>query len=159
VRWHEYPFSCPGSYGGEPYQLAGIAAASRTEVAFLCASAAGMFHTGKEVLVSVNGGRTARLTGHAPWPGDVSGFATPPYRSTVLTIAVEYPGPSRLYRSASSGTSWTVVGVPGSGGISLSSLSYVSRSVGWLVVGSPGMGAGQLLRTVTAGRSWTTVRF
>ncbi len=159
VSWHEYPLHCPGTYGGVPYTLAGIAPASRTEVAFLCAAPTGMFRTGKEVLVSVNGGRTTRLTGHAPALGDVSGFATPPYRSTVLTITVAYPGPSRLFRSASSGRTWATAGLPGTGGVSVSSPSFVSRSVGWLVVGFPGTGPNKLMRTVTGGRSWRAVRF
>lgn len=158
VRWHEYPLHCPGYYQG-PYQLDGIAPASRTEVAFLCDAPTGMFRTGKEVLVSVNGGRTTRLAGHAPVPGDVSGFATPPYRSTVLTIAVTYPGPNRLYRSASSGKTWAAVGLPGTGGVPVTSLSYVSRSVGWLLVGSPGIGPNRLMRTAAGGRTWTRVRF
>jgi len=59
VRWHRYPFSCPAREN----LRAGIAAASRSQVAFLCAMAEGTYHTVKEVLRSVNGGRTEHLTG------------------------------------------------------------------------------------------------
>ena len=134
VHWRKYPFSCPAGLG-----LGGIAAASSLQVAFLCARGQGMYHTVKEVLRSVNGGRTEYPTGQAPLAGDVYGFAVPPYRATVITIAVVTPGLSYLYRSANGGNTWAEIAVSGtSGGVSLSSLSYVSRTVGWVVVGQPG---------------------
>jgi hypothetical protein len=82
-------------------------------VAFLCAEAQGTFHTVKDVLLSVNGGKTEHLTGQAP------------------------------------------IG----GGVSLGSLSYLSRTVGWVVVGEPSFaGLHQLLRKSDAGRTWHPVR-
>jgi hypothetical protein len=39
VHWHQYPFGCPGA----GYGLSGIAAASRSQVVFLCTNAEGMF--------------------------------------------------------------------------------------------------------------------
>ena len=40
ARWHRYPLRCPAGYN-----LAGGAAASRSDVVFLCADALGTFHT------------------------------------------------------------------------------------------------------------------
>ena len=157
VHWSKYPFSCPGAY----YHLAGIAATSPSHVLFLCAFPQGMFQTEKEVLLSVNGGRTEHLIGPAPMGGDVSGFAVLPQRATMITIAVVTPGPDYLYRSANGGKTWTRVAVPGTGGgVSLSSLSYVSPTVGWMVIGGPfGGGESLLLRTADAGATWYQVRF
>ena len=141
--------------------LGGIAAASRSRVAFLCANAEGTFHTVKDVLRSVNGGRTAHLAGPAPLGGDVPGygaFAVPPHRANVVTIAVYSAGPSSLYRSANGGKTWAEITIPGtSGGVSLGSLTYVSRTVGFVVVGQPGGRVHQLLRTTDAGRTWKQV--
>jgi photosystem II stability/assembly factor-like uncharacterized protein len=158
VHWHKYAFSCPGAY----YGLSGIAAASHSHVMFLCTNALGTFHTEKEVLRSVNGGRTEHLTGQAPVGGDTNGeIAVPQHRSKVITIAAISPGPDFLYRSADGGKTWAPLEVPGtSGGVNMSSLSYVSRTVGWVVVGGPGEGSqSQLLRTSNAGRSWHQVSF
>jgi photosystem II stability/assembly factor-like uncharacterized protein len=159
VRWHRYPFRCPGAR----YQLSDIAAASHSNVAFLCTDAHGMFQTDKAVLRSVNGGRTEHLAGHAPAGGDTNGgIAVPPHRSKVITIAVISPGPDFLDRSADGGKTWAEVAVPGTGGgVNLGSLSYVSRTVGWVVAGGPPLqgGSNRLLRTSDAGRSWHTVRF
>lgn len=97
---------------GRPW-AGGIAPASRSHVAFLRAEAQGPFHTVKDVLLSVNGGKTEHLTGQAP------------------------------------------IG----GGVSLGSLSYLSRTVGWVVVGEPSFaGFDQLLRKSDAGRTWHPVR-
>ena len=159
VHWHRFPFSCPGSH----YGLAGIAAASRSDVTFLCASAQGMFHTDKEVLRSVNGGRTAHLTGRAPVEGDTYGdaLAVPPHHPKVITIAVVSPGLSFLDRSADGGRTWAEITIPGTeGGVNLSSLSYVSRTAGWVVAGGPTTaGPGQLLLTSDSGRTWHPVTF
>ena len=156
VSWHEYPFGCPGA----GYGLSGIAAASRSHVVFLCADAMGMFHTGKEVLRSVNGGKTEQLAGQPPVGGDVTGgIAVPPHHSKVIGIAVVTPGPDFLYRSASGGKTWTEITIPGtSGGVNLNSLSYLSRTAGWVVAGSPGE-TPTLLRTTDGGRTWHPVTF
>ena len=157
VHWNKYPFSCPGTY----YQSAGIAPVSPSHVLFLCAFPQGMFQTEKEVLLSVNGGRTEHLIGPAPMGGDVSGFAVLPDRVTMITIAVVTPGPDYLYRSANGGKTWTRVAVPYTGGgVSLSSLSYLSPTVGWMVIGGPFSGGESLLlRTTDAGATWYRVRF
>jgi photosystem II stability/assembly factor-like uncharacterized protein len=159
VHWRNYPFRCPGTYD----ELTGIAAASVSHVVFLCSNAQGMFHTNKEVLVSVNGGRTERRAGYAPVSGDdpYDGIAVPPPPSTVITIAAYAPGPDYLYRSANGGKTWVSLQVPGTdGGANLSSLSYVSVTVGWVVTGGPaGGGPAQLLRTSDAGSTWHKVAF
>jgi hypothetical protein len=45
--------------------LGGVAAASSWQVAFLCGASEGTYHSAKEVLLSVNTGRTEHLTGQA----------------------------------------------------------------------------------------------
>ena len=161
VHWARSPFHCPApAAGGPPYSLAGIAAASRPDVAFLCAAGEGMYHTSMKVLVSVNGGRTVRPAAQVPQDeGDVYGFAVPPGRPAVITIGVVTPGLDYLYRSANGGKAWAAIAIPGTGGgPTLSSLSYVSPTVGWVVAGMPSF-PGQLLRTSDAGRTWHAVRF
>jgi hypothetical protein len=159
VHWHEYAFTCPGAY----YGLSGIAAASPSHVVFLCANAEGMFRTDKEVLRSVNGGRTEHLAGYAPVGGDdpFGGITVPPNRSLVITIAAYAPGPDYLYRSGNGGKTWAEIEAPGTdGGLNLSCPTYVSRTVGWVVIGEPGDGShNQLLRTSDAGVSWHKVSF
>jgi hypothetical protein len=155
VHWHQYRLHCPAGYG-----LAGISAASRSRVAFLCTDPQGMFQTPKAVLVSVNGGQTQRLAGHAPTSGDTGQIAVPPGAGQVITIPVITPGPDYLARSADGGRIWAEITIRGTdGGVNLNSLSYVSPVAGWLVVGSPLSGGSQLLRTNDAGRGWHPVRF
>lgn len=159
ARWHKYPFRCPGAR----YGLDGLAAASRSHLAFACTNPEGMFRTDKAVLRSADGGRTEHLAGYAPAGGDTNGqIAEPPHRGSVITIAVITPGPSYLYRSADGGKTWAQIAVPGTGGgVNLGSLSYVSPTVGWVVAGGaplPGSG-NRLLRTTDAGRSWHPVTF
>ncbi len=150
VHWHQYSVSCPTGT-----TLAGIAASSSTHVAFLCAFAEGMYHTSKAVLQSVNGGRTEYLTGTAPVPGDVYGFAVPPLRSKVVAIAAVTPGLDYVYRSGDSGKKWASISITGTaGGIGLDSLQFASPQVGWLVVSH-----GWLLRTSNTGRTWHKVSF
>jgi len=156
AHWRKYPFSCPAGLG-----LGGIAAASSWQVAFLCGASEGTYHSAKEVLLSVNGGRTEHLTGQAPIAGYVAGFAVPPSRAAVITIAVITPGLSYLYRSANGGKTWAEIAVSSlTGGVSFTSLSYVSPTVGWVVISQPGIpGLHQLLRTSDAGRTWHAARF
>jgi hypothetical protein len=153
VHWHQYSFSCPSGL-----LLAGIAPSSSTRVAFLCAFAEGTFHTIKAVLLSVNGGKTEHLTGHAPIEGDVSGFAVSRV-SGVVGIGVITPGLDYVYRSTNGGKTWAQISIAGtSGGTPLASLQFVSHTVGWLVVGGLSV-PGQLLTTSNTGRSWHAVSF
>ena len=156
VHWHRYPFRCPAGLG-----LGGIAPASGSQVAFLCDEALGMFHTVKDVLLWVNGGRTEHLTGQAPVAGEVYGFAVPLHRSKVITIAVVTPGLSYLYRSANGGKTWAEIAVSSlTGEVSFTSLSYVRPTAGWVVISQLGIpGLRQLLRTLDAGRTWHADRF
>jgi len=108
VYWRTYPFSCPAGLG-----LGGIAAASSWQVAFLCGASQRTYHSAKEVLLSVNGGRTEHLTGQAPVAGDVAGFPVPLSRAAVITMAVVTPGLSYLYRSANGGKTWAEIVVSG----------------------------------------------
>jgi photosystem II stability/assembly factor-like uncharacterized protein len=154
THWHRYSFRCPS--GLVP---SGIAPSSTTHVAFLCALAEGTFHTRKTVLQSVNGGRTEHVAGRAPLAGDVVGFAGPPLRSRVVTIAVVTPGLDDVYRSADGGRAWASIPIAGTGGgAGLNSFQFASPAVGWLVVGVP-QAPGWLLRTTNAGQSWSPVTF
>ena len=162
VRWARYPLRSQGAYYGRSYDLAGIAAASPTYVAFLYAAPGGMFHTAKKVLVSFNGGRTAWQTRQAPpQAGDVAAFAVTPGRLGAIAIAVVTPGVDAIYRSANLGQTWTTSGIQGTGGgAMLSTLQFMSPTTGYLVTGNPGSGShSQLLRTRDAGRTWYPVRF
>ena len=155
VRWRRSGFRCPGA----GYGLRAIAAASAAHVVFLCAGDGAAGSTGKQVLESANGGQSVRLTGQAPREGDPSGMAVPPGRPGLITLAA-VSGASFLYRSDDGGQTWTGITVPGSGGgLPLTSLSYVSRTVGWIVAGGPGSGASRLLRTTNAGRTWHQIGF
>jgi hypothetical protein len=158
--WHSHAFKCPKlkvSYG-----LAGISAASASQVAFFCAAFQGMFHTNKLVLTSVNGGQTTKTAGRqAPDEGDPAGFAVPPGKPSVFVIAVVTPGQSYLARSANSGKSWSEFTAPHTtGGTNLSSLAFVSPTTGVVVVGGPGqLGPDALFATTNTGRSWHYLKF
>jgi len=162
VHWARYALHSPGTAYGVPYGLTAIAAASPRDVAFLWGAAQGMYHTVMTVQISVNGGRTERPAPAAPpSEGDIYGFAVAPCRFGVLLIAVVTPGQDLIYRSANLGETWTTFGTPGTGGgVSLSSLQFISPAVASYVWGYPAAGeAGHLMRTVNAGRTWYSVKF
>jgi photosystem II stability/assembly factor-like uncharacterized protein len=151
VRWHKYPFRCPGTKAGG-YALAGVAAASPSDVAFVCLGMAAAGQQEKEILRSVNGGKTVHLAGPAPLGGFGGVIATPPHRPGVITLATEY----FLDRSANGGKTWTTKYYD-SGGAPWNSLSYVSGTAGWAEFGVPPYGG--LLRTMDAGLTWHKVGF
>jgi len=162
VHWARYALHSPGTAYGVPYGLTAIAAASPRDVAFLWGAAQGMYHTVMTVQISVNGGRTERPAPAAPpSEGDIYGFAVAPCRFGVLLIAVVTPGQDLIYRSANLGETWTTFGTPGTGGgVSLSSLQFISPAAASYVWGYPAAGeAGHLMRTVNAGRTWYSVKF
>jgi hypothetical protein len=72
VHWARYALRSAGTAIGVPYELAGIAAASSRDVAFLWDAAQGMYHTVTKVQILFNGGLTEELLpGRRPrvtWP-------------------------------------------------------------------------------------------
>jgi len=156
VHWHQDPAPCPASdIGG----LGSIAAASPSQVVFLCLGDGAMGGMGKDVLRSSDGGTTVRLAGQAPLAGSGGTLAVPPHRSQVITLAAS-SGASFLDRSADGGKTWTTATYP-DGGTPWNSLAYVTQAVGWVVIdGRPlDNGSNRLLRTADAGRNWHTIRF
>ena len=153
VHWHQIAFSCPGV----DYGLAGIAAASPSQVLFLCAGDGAAGSMTKEVLSSSDGGTTVQLAGQAPFQGDPYGIAVPPGQDSLITVAAA-SGASFLDRSADGGATWAELPY-NTGGAAWSSLSYVSPTIGWVVLGSPATGNSQLLRTSDAGATWHPVGF
>jgi hypothetical protein len=147
-----FRFACAGA----SYFLTSIAAATLSRVAFLCTNTAD-FNTaseGIEVMLSVNGGRTERLTGRkAPVIGDGGVIAAPPGPGTVLSFATTVGNASWIGRSANDGKTWKQVASFRGLGVSPRTLSYVTRLVGFVVLGGTG-----LLRTTDAGRTWHRVR-
>ena len=150
IHWHRYALRCPAGYSGNAGGLAGIAAASASHLWLVCVTSPGAGSQGKDLLLSVNGGRTTRLVETIPVGGEVAGFAAPPGRPEVITLATEFT----LDRSANGGKTWTRV-FPDAGGTSWSPVSYLSPNVGWAVAVQPGL----LLRTTDAGATWHKVSF
>lgn len=160
-NWSRYALRSPGTYYGQPYQLAGIAAANSRIVTFLWTAPTGMFHTGMKVMISFNGGRTEWQTLTAPpSQGDVAGFVMAAGSYGPISVAVVTPGLDQIYTSYNWGQSWTSYAIPGTGGgISVNSLQYMSPMVGCLVTGSPAQGIpGALLWTGNAGRTWYQIK-
>ncbi len=150
ARWHKYPVRCPAPYNRDG--LASIAAASPSDVFFLCLGDAAAGQQGKAVLRSVNGGKTARLAGAAPTSGPGGVIALPPRRPQVITLGTEY----FLDRSADGGKTWTTK-YHNTGGAPWNSMSYLSQTAGWAEFGSPPDSG--LLQTTDAGVTWGQVRF
>jgi hypothetical protein len=156
VHWHQDPAPCPASdIGG----LGSIAAASPSQVVFLCAGDGAAGSMRKDVFRSSDGGKTVRLAGQAPFGGDGGPLDVTPGRGQVITLASS-SGASFLYRSADGGKIWTTATYP-NGGTPWNSLAYVSQTVGWVVIDGRPLedGSNQLLRTADAGRSWHAIRF
>jgi hypothetical protein len=152
THWHRYPFTCQKGYG-----LTAIAAATASHVTFLCTGNGFAGGEGKETLASADGGRTAHLAGPAPAEGQPTGFAAPPGRPQVITLAA-VSGASFLDTSANGAKTWTIATVGSSE--PLNSLAYVNQTTGWVVLGWPGpYGKHQLLRTADAGRTWRATGF
>jgi photosystem II stability/assembly factor-like uncharacterized protein len=146
AHWHKYPFRCPAPYTVPGGGLAGITAASPSDVSFLCLGNAGAGNELKAVLTSVDGGRIVHLAGPAPVGGSGGVIAVPPHRPKVIT----------LDRTANGGRTWTGTN-ENTGGAPWNSLSYSSRTVGWAEFGQPPYGG--LLRTTDTGHTWLKIRF
>jgi hypothetical protein len=154
VHWHRYRLRCPAGYSGNTGGLAGIAAASPSRLWFVCVTSPGAGNQGKDLLRSVNGGRTMHLVETIPVGGEAAGFAVPPGRPEVITLVTEF----FMDRSANGGKTWKTV-IDDGGGTSWSPLSYVSRNVAWVVDDPLFSGYNALLRTSDAGTTWHKVRF
>jgi photosystem II stability/assembly factor-like uncharacterized protein len=151
-HWHKYPVRCPASGRGRDritYGLSSVAAASSADVLFLCVGGESMHFSDKELLASANGGRTAHLAGFAPTLGVGGMIAVPPHRAALITLATEYA----VDRSANGGKTWKTVLFNGSGA-SLTSLAFVTNTVGWAV--EPEGANSRLMRTTDAGATWGT---
>jgi hypothetical protein len=96
-------------------------------VAFLCGASEGTYHSGHGG-AALGEHRQDRAPDRAgPVAGDVAGFAVPPPRATVITIAVVTPGLSYLYRSANGGKTWAEIAVSSlTGEVSFTSLPSMS---------------------------------
>jgi hypothetical protein len=153
--WRSRRLTCPGRF----YTLSAIAAASPSDVAFLCTNTNSydMTTEGIELLTSADGGTRMRLAGR--WVATVVGsggvLAIPPHRPAIISFASPSNATGWLGRSADGGRIWRPrtskdVGI-------WNSLSYVSRSTGWIVNTSGP--ANYLLQTTDAGRTWHPVTF
>ena len=152
IHWHRYALRCPAGYSGNTGGLAGIAAASPSHLWLVCVTSPGAGNQRKDLLLSVNGGRTTQLVETIPVGGEVGGFAAPPGRPEVITLATEFT----LDGSANGGQTWTR-DLFAPAGSSWSPVSYLSPNVGWAVAVQPT--SGQLLRTTDAGATWHKVSF
>jgi hypothetical protein len=116
VYWSRYTLRSPGTYYGQPYELAGIAASSSRIVTFLWAAPTGTFHTGMKVMISVNGGRTEWQTLTAPpTADDVTGFVMAPGSNGLISVAVVTPGLDQIYTSYNWGAELEHLRDPGHG--------------------------------------------
>jgi photosystem II stability/assembly factor-like uncharacterized protein len=156
ARWTKLSFACPRS----ALSASAVAAASTADVAIAC-SDQGYPQPGfsvKKVYTSVNGGRTFKLVGSPPEPGQVLTLAMPPGRPKILDLAAA-SGASFLYRSVTGGSAWKQTTFD-DGGLSFRDFAFVSASTGYLVHynGGPVIAYGKgLMKTTNAGASWTTV--
>ena len=146
AHWHKYRFRCARP---SPYDLVSIAAASASHVYFLCAGNGAAGSIGKELMRSVNGGRSEQLAGHPPFGGsNPMLIAVPPHHGQSILVAASF----RLYRTTDGGKIWrTVISYRNTGVWTY--LAYRSAETGWAADGA------RLLRTTNQGRTWHAVRF
>jgi hypothetical protein len=155
-RWKKLSFRCPRA----ALTASAVAAASASDVAIAC-SDQGYPQPGfsvKEVFTSANGGRTFRLAGAPPEPGQVYGLAMPPGNSKVITVNAA-SGASFLYQSADGGRVWKT-NEYFDGGVGFADLAYASATTGYVVhfLGSPVIAnADGLMKTTDAGARWKTI--
>jgi photosystem II stability/assembly factor-like uncharacterized protein len=156
THWTKLSFACPRA----ELSASAVGAASASDVAIVC-SDQGFPQPGfsvKKVYTSANGGRTFRLAGSPPEPGQVLTLALPPGRPRILDLAAA-SGASFLYRSANGGGTWKQATYD-DGGLSFRDFAFVSASTGYLVHynGGPVIAYGKgLMKTTNAGVSWTNV--
>jgi photosystem II stability/assembly factor-like uncharacterized protein len=155
-RWSRLSFRCPRA----ALSASAVAAASRSQVAIAC-SDQGYPQPGfsvKEVFTSENGGRTFRLAGEPPEPGQVYGLAMPPGNPLVITLNAA-SGASYLDQSADRGRAWET-NAYFDGGLGFSDLAYASATTGYVIhfMGSPVIAyTDGLMKTTNAGRTWKNI--
>lgn len=155
-HWTKLSFQCPTP----DIAASAVAAASTKNVAIACSdqSFPQPGSSLKAVFTSSNGGRTFRLAGEPPEPGQVRTLAMPPGRPQVITMTAA-SGASYLYRSVNAGKSWQTT-TYFDGGLDFRDFAYVSASTGYLIHfgGIPiiayTMG---LMKTADAGAHWKKV--
>ena len=92
AHWRRSAFHCTGTNFGLWY----IAAASTSDVVFLCVGPGNEGSSGIRVLISADGGTTVHLTGKSAVGGAPYGFAVPDGRANVVTpCLLRQPGRSR----------------------------------------------------------------
>lgn len=155
-HWTKLSFHCPHT----ALSASAVAAASTQDVALAC-SDQGFPQPGqsfKDVYTSSNGGSTFHLVGHPAEPGQVRVLAMPPGHPKVITLTAD-DGASYLYRSGNGGRIWQQV-TYFDGGLQFRDPAYVSATTGYVIHFGGGpviaytMG---LMKTVNAGKAWTTV--
>jgi hypothetical protein len=152
-RWHRHASRCPQAYSVRG--LAGVAPSTRSDVLFLCVGDGFAGGSAKAVLDSADGGKTVHLAGPAPSEGQAEGFAAPPGRPMVITLAAS-GGADWLYTSRDGGKTWTTWTAPAAG-TPWTSLVYSGPATAWVVLGGPVGSA--LLRTTDTGRTWHKITF
>ncbi len=158
--WSKLSFNCPAGYPSSSE----VAASSVNNVAIACSNQGdpqpGFSY--KEVLVSANGGRAFHaVRAFPPILGQVYGLAMAVGNRQVITMN-SASGASFLYETRTGGNAWTnAVQKQGiDGGLGFADLGYASSTVGYVVhfMGIPQIAYSQgLMKTVNAGKSWTSV--
>lgn len=155
--WSKLSFSCPPDRPA----AGAVAAATANDVGIVCASM-GDPQPGfskKEIWVSSNGGRTFHQTsGHPGLPGEPYLLAMPVNSPKVMTLAAA-SGASYMYKTYDGGKNWTHATYY-DGGTGFRDLAYVSGTAGFVIhfSGNPMIAYSLgLMKTVNAGKSWTTV--
>jgi photosystem II stability/assembly factor-like uncharacterized protein len=155
-HWTKLSFKCPSP----DISASTVAAASPKDVAIACSNQ-GFPQPGfseKEVFTSSNGGKTFRLQGQPPEPGEVYLLAMPPGKPKVITMG-SASGASYLYRSVNGGKTWQTTTFL-DGGLNFRDLAYVSGTTGYLIHynGGPVIAyTDGLLKTANSGTTWKTV--
>src|SRR5580698_6177714 len=152
TTWHRYSEAC--YQPSQAIDLAGLDAATSTELFELCAGNPGAGQEAKYVEVSTNGGASAHMTGKLPLGGLTDGFAAA--TANDLTVGAA-SGATFLYGSANSGKTWSAKTF-NDGGAGLNDLQFAG-GLGAVVEGRPGLGStDRLWLTHDGGGHWSAVK-